>query len=121
MGVRILNVQQFLEALSGARLDFRESADSVVVGVASAPFMLPDSRRAAFCFVNLSLNDMYLRPNGAASATKGIRVGPSGGSLVALATEIGIITGYEWQAIATAAASSYYLIEALISSAPAGS
>jgi len=65
------------------------------------------------------MNDIYVRPTGVASAARGIRVGPSGGSIDVLCTEIGVVTGYEWHAIASGALSSYYLVEALISSSPA--
>ena len=83
-------------------------------GLASALILRQNPNRVAFIVVNLSVNTLYMAVRGLASATRGIRLGPSGGSLSVFYRDDLILPAREWQAIATAAASDYYVLEVLI-------
>lgn len=73
---------------------------------------IPRNPNRLFCvFVNLSANSMYLNPVGAPSNTNGVLIGALGGSLTLLAEEDFDMTGYEWDGIAAADASSFFLLE----------
>lgn len=84
------------------------------VGVTAAQLLRQDPNRPSFLFVNLSLADMYVGPFRDPSSSKGIRVGPSGGSLAVWWAEDGEVVTWEWYAVATLAASAYLVIENLI-------
>ncbi len=81
------------------------------VGLAAARVLRQNPDRLGFNFVNLSVNDMYLGPFPDVSATKGIKVGPNGGSLATIWIEDFESVGQDWFVIATAAASNLLMIE----------
>lgn len=98
----------------GVRTSPRVNRVAASVGATAAQVLRQDPNRASFLVVNLSLNDMYLGPFRDPSSTKGIRLGPSGGSLAVWWAEDGEVVAWEWWIIATAAASAYLIIENLI-------
>lgn len=81
------------------------------VGVAAARVLRQNPDRLGFNFVNLSPNDMYVGPFADVSSSKGIKVGPNGGSLATVWIEDFESVGVEWFVLATAAASNLLMIE----------
>jgi hypothetical protein len=83
------------------------------VGATAARLFINDPDRLGFLVVNLSANDLYIGPFPDVSATKGIKAGPSGGSISLVWFEDFEITAWEWFAIGSAAATNYLAIEYL--------
>jgi len=81
------------------------------VGLAAARVLRNNPDRLGFNFVNLSVNDMYIAPFNDVSATKGIKVGPNGGSVATIWIEDFESVGVEWFVLATGAASPLLMIE----------
>ena len=92
----------------------RENPESIVIGVAAEIVARQNPNRAALLIVNLSTDDMFARPRAVPSATAGIRIGPSGGSMVIRWDEDFDLPTAEWQLVADLAASPYYLLEFLL-------
>lgn len=103
-----------LFAREGVRTTRRVNRVAASVGIAAAQVFRQDPNRIGFRFVNLSLNAMYLGSWSDVSSTKGIYVGPNGGSALALWDEDGEEVGYEWFVIADGAASAYLAVETLV-------
>ena len=110
---KYVDLQGLLKKQLGVTTYERISAAGVTVGVAASRVVRQNPNRVAFVFVNLSVNSIYISPIITPSATRGIRVGPSGGLLRVVWDEDFSLTGYEWNAIASAAGSEYFLIELL--------
>jgi hypothetical protein len=81
------------------------------IGTAAVQIMRQDPDRLGFVIINLSVADMYIGPFRDVSATKGIKVPPSGGSAVALWDEDFEAVGKEWFGVATALASAILVTE----------
>lgn len=88
------------------------------VGTTATRFLRVDGDRLGFVFVNLSVNDMFIGWFPDVSSSKGARVGPSGGSAVAIWEEDFLVLGAEWFVVATAAASALYYTEYIATSGP---
>jgi len=110
----INTVRDYLLARLGVPTTPRASAAGSVLGLTVGQILRQDPRRVGFIFINLSPNQMFISPIGAASATNGIRVGPSGGSVHVLSLEDGEMTAWEWTGIADLAASNYFILEILL-------
>ena len=88
-----------------------ESPDStVVVGTTPVEVAGGDGERVQLTLVNLSANTIYIAPTPAVSASRGIFLGANGGSVTMSVVEDGILPSLQWYALATAAASSLYVI-----------
>ena len=94
----------------GVRVRETEPALIAVVGTTSEVLLRPNTQRYAFTFVNLSANNIFLRPKNAAAATAGIRVDPNGGAITVLMEDDFTLPGVEWQAIASGGGSAFYLL-----------
>lgn len=94
----------------GVRVRDTEPAAIATVGTASAVLLRADSMRYAFTFINLSANNIFIRPKNTASATNGIRVDPNGGSVTVILEDDFTLASLEWQAIAAGAGSAFYLL-----------
>lgn len=114
---RRLRLQDLLEQQFGTGFTTRISDAGATIGVTAAQLMREDPSRIGFRYINLSTNNIYLHFVGNVSATRGIQVGPGGGSLGALFRNDGILPGLEWFHVAAAAASAYVLIEYLTAEA----
>lgn len=110
-----------IERSLGIRVDPRVSAIGATVGVASAVLLRENPNRVAWSLTNLdAANVIYVAPMGAASATRGIRIGPAGGGLDLVWRDDLEAVGYEWQAIATGAGTPYFLLELIARAEPGG-
>jgi hypothetical protein len=112
-------IETLLARALGVRVITRPSAPGLTVGVASAQVLRQNPNRVGFTFVNLSANTIYLAPGREASSTYGILVGANGGAVGVTWFEDFTLCAYDWQAIATAAASAYLVIELLTAPEPA--
>jgi hypothetical protein len=88
----------------------REVPADVTVGTSSAEAVGRDPERVFLLVVNLSANDVFIRPNGPASSTSGIRLEPNGGGFTVNSDQDGTLPMAEWHAIATAAGSAVFTL-----------
>lgn len=86
---------------------------SPAIAAVASRLMIQDPDRLGFLVVNLSVNDVYMMIDGNVSATRGIKIGPNGGSIATIWFEDFEIVAWEWFAIAPAGASSVLVIEYL--------
>lgn len=114
----VKTLKELLEAKLGARTYIRINRDTATVGTAVQRVLRNSPNRVSAVLVNLSANTIYVSPDNVPSATHGIRLGPSGGSLVLKWDEDFSMCGYEWNALATAAASDIFIIETMLLSSP---
>jgi hypothetical protein len=113
-------LKELLEAKLGVRTYTRINRATSAVGVAVGRVLLNSPNRVSAVLVNLSANTIYVSPDGSPSATHGIRLGPSGGSLILKWDEDFSLCGYEWNALASGAASDIFILEQLILSGGEG-
>lgn len=107
-------LKELLEKQFGVRTYHRINRDATTVGVAVQRVLRNSPNRIAAVFVNLSVNTIYISPDGIPSATHGIRLSGNGGSLILKWDEDFSMCGYEWNALATAAASDIFIVETII-------
>lgn len=101
-------VAEYLARLFGGDI---ESPDATVsVGTSAVEVAGGDGERVQLTFVNLSANNIYIAPTPSVSSSRGILVGPNGGSVTMSVVEDGILPSLQWYALASAAASSLYVI-----------
>ncbi|MGH7409852.1 MAG: hypothetical protein ACREJ6_02145 [Candidatus Methylomirabilis sp.] len=81
------------------------------LGAAVDSWLRQSPNRVAALIVNLSVNNIFIGPFRDVSATKGILVTPNGGSVLLHFEEDFDLVGYEWFAIASAAASPILVVE----------
>ena len=92
----------------------RENREGTTVGTTPEIVARQNPNRPALLIINLSIVDMFARPRAAPSSSSGIRIGPGGGSMVVRWDEDFELPTAEWQLIADAALSAYYLLEFLL-------
>lgn len=107
------NLADLIERAFGTRTEHRVNRQGTTVGVAAGIILRSDPRRLAATIVNLSAVAIYVAPGREVSATKGIRLAPSGGSLILVWDEEFELLGWEWWALADAAASAVFTSEVL--------
>lgn len=109
-----LTVADILRARLGVETYERINGESSSVGVTAITIFKQNPNRVALLLVNLSANTMYATPSGTPSASNGIRIGPSGGTLISWWGEDGMLPTREWGLLADAASSNLYAVEMLI-------
>jgi len=111
----VRSVYELLERQYGVKLDFEENPVTASVGVTDAVILKNNPRRIALVIINLSANTVYIRPGVlAASATAGIVLIPSGGSVTLNCQEDFHLPALEWHAVASGAASAIYIAGIII-------
>lgn len=113
-------LKELLEKQFGVRTFHRINRDTTAVGVTVQRVLRNSPNRVAAVLVNLSANTIYISPDGSPSSTRGIRLGANGGSLILKWDEDFSMCGYEWNAIASAAASDIFIVETIILGAEEG-
>ncbi len=73
-----------------------------------------DSSRLAATITNLGTNPVFMTPDGAPSTTRGVRIGPNGGSVTLLWDEDFNTVGMEWQGVTDAGTSDLFVLEILV-------
>jgi len=104
-------VKQFLGVASRPLV---AAAPTATAGAAAELLMPNNAARAAFVFVNLSVNAAYLMIDNGVLATRGIYVPPNGGNMVSWWMEDLEMVGYDWWIITPAGASEYLLMQFII-------
>lgn len=104
-----------LEALIAAKLGVRtrpiENRLVSSVGTSVLELLPNDPNRLAAVIINLSTNVLYVTPGRDPSSSKGIRIAPSGGTLLLLWDEDFHTVGSSWFGVASGAASAVYTLE----------
>jgi len=108
------SVQELISDRFDVKTTSRDQPENTSIGVASLLIARSDPNRLALVVINLSANNVFLRPKQAASVTNGIRINADGGSMsIAMDTDFELST-FDWFAIASAAASAIYVLETLV-------
>jgi len=115
MATYIVNsVYDLISKLYGAEVSREDPATNLSLGVADLIVLQNNPRRLSFVVVNLSANVVYLKPNAPATATSGIRLAASGGSLtVNFLTDLHLAS-LEWHGLASGAASTIYITSVVL-------
>lgn len=91
-----------------------ENPEISSVGTTALTVFRANPNRAALLLVNLSVNNVFAAVRGTPSSTNGIRLGPSGGSLILWWEDDATLPTREWRVVADAAGSTLYSLEILI-------
>ena len=106
-----VTLARLVEARFGVRTTPLVNRALSSVGVTAAQLVRQDPNRLGFWMVNLSVNHMFAGPFNNPSSTRGVQIGPGGGSIIVLWDEDFAVTGWEWFIVAGAAASSLLVVE----------
>lgn len=108
------SVIELIEDRFGVVTTSRDNAENTSIGVASLLIARQNPNRLALVVINLSPNNIFLRPRQDATTSIGIRLNANGGS-VSITMEFDfLLPTFDWFAIASAAASSIYVLETLV-------
>ncbi len=110
----VQTILDLLEQEFGFPVETRENPVISTIGLTSDIFLRHDPRRVALIIVNLSSNDLFIRPNGPAASTLGIQVVSSGGSAIFNWREDFTLPSLEWNCIGSAVGTTFYVLELLI-------
>lgn len=102
---------QLLEDFLQVKAYPKVNPETDTVGTTPVTILRNNPNRVAWVIVNLSLNDVFILPAEDPSATKGIRLGPSGGSASANWLEDMELVAWEWKAVASGAGSAILVLE----------
>jgi len=83
------------------------------IGVAVGQVLKQNPNRVGAVIVNASANTVYVAPFNSVASTRGVRLGPSGGTLALVWFEDFHSVGWEWFAVADGAASDVYVQEVI--------
>lgn len=89
----------------------RINPDTASVGVAVTRVLPNNPNRFGFVIVNLGTFAVYVRPDRDVSPTAGIRLAPAGGTFSASWRDDFHLVGWDWYAVADAAAQSILVLE----------
>lgn len=84
--------------------------DDIAVGIAQVEVIAGDSERVSLVLVNLGGTVIYVAPGVGVSSTRGIRLGPSGGTVAMDVNNDSILPSVQWYAIGDAAGGSLYVL-----------
>jgi hypothetical protein len=107
-----------IRQMFGVQTSIRISPVVNQVGVVASVVLRQNPNRLGAVITNLSANTVYLAPDGSVSATHGVRLGPSGGTVSLIWNEDFQLVGLEWFALATGAASDLYAQEVVTEAVP---
>lgn len=98
----------------GQNADGREITDNTSIGVTSARIAPKNPTRVALIVMNLSANDVYVRPTRDATTSAGVLLKPNGGSFVTVLDEDLVLPTFDWFAVASGASSTIYVLEVVL-------
>lgn len=110
----VQTVVDLIEQEFGFPVETRENPVLSTIGLTNDIFLRHDPRRVAFVIVNLSSNDLFIRPNGPATSALGIQVVSNGGSAIFNWKEDFTVPSLEWNCIGSAVGTTFYVLEVLI-------
>ena len=102
-----------IRAIFGAEVDWQENPDISQANIADQIWARNNPDRLFLAIINLSPNNVFIRPHEAASATVGILLVPSGGSLTMIIRDDAILPIIEWHVVAAANGSAIYTLEVI--------
>ena len=91
-----------------------ENREDTSTSTTSSIVLRNDATRLAATIVNLGSNDVYVRPDGVASATAGVIIAKNGGSLSLIFRDDFSLVGKEWQGATGSSTSTLYISEVLV-------
>lgn len=100
-----------IRAIFGADVDWKEDNEIDVANIADQIWARNNPDRLFLSIINLSANNIFIRPHEAATSTTGILLVPSGGSFTVIVRDDAILPIIEWHVIAGADASAIYSLE----------
>ncbi len=107
-------VRDVIRNLRGVATTPRINRDASQATAVSGVILKNDPSRVFFLVVNLGGFDVFVAPQGLASATRGVRVHAAGGAMTVQFDEDGEVVASEWQAIGNGGTSALYIQEAVI-------
>jgi len=107
-------VRDLIARLRGTAQTPRINRDATQATAVSAVILKNDPSRIFWLVVNLGTFDVFLAPDGSASATRGVRLAASGGAATAQWDEDGEVVAHEWQAAGNGGTSALFILENLI-------
>lgn len=106
-----ITLNEMIEQLYGVKSHYKRSSAGSTVGVTVVEILKNNPNRLSFIIVNLSGNALYISPNNDVSSSDGIYIAPNGGRAI-LQWDVDFeLVSQAWFAIASGAASNYYLLE----------
>lgn len=112
------NLSDLIADRFGVRTEAAIGRTATTVGTTAVDILRNDPRRVAATIINLGAVAIYVTPDGAPSATRGIRLGANGGSMTIEWEHDFDLVGWAWSAIADAAATPLLIIEVLVRPGP---
>lgn len=106
-------LSELLKERFGVKTTYRVNPLGATVGVSIVKIASYNPNRLGLIIFNLSANDVYIAPDSDVAATKGIKLQPNGGGTSFVWSEDFELCSFEWYAIASAAASTIYVLEVL--------
>jgi len=100
-----------IEREIGVPTEPRINPDTGSVGTSIVRILPPNPNRFGFVILNLGTAAVYISPARDVSATAGIRLAPTGGSFAVSWRDDFHLAGWDWYAIADAAAQSIFVLE----------
>jgi len=104
---------------AGAALEFlqrrfggpcRDQDLVVTVGTSIINVVPRDNERVSLTFVNLGSSNIYISPSSNPSTAKGMKLGPSGGTVAINLNDDSLLVAVEWNAIGDAAGGTLYVL-----------
>ena len=107
------SAEELVQERLGTKTRTNDVPVTTSVGTASVVVLRQDPTRLAAVFVNLSANNIFIKPGGAAATSSGIRLNSNGGSAIFVVEDTFTLAGSEWNAIASGASSDIYILEVI--------
>lgn len=101
---------EYLRRLFGG--DFSVSDESITVGVAPILACQGDAERVSLTLVNLGATTLYIAPTAEVSATRGIRLGPTGGTTAMNLFQDALLPALPWYVVGDGAGGTLFLLTA---------
>lgn len=100
-----------IRAIFGAEVDWNEDEEIDVANIADQIWARNNPDRLFLAIINLSVNNIFIRPHEVASSTTGILLVPLGGFFSIIVRDDAILPIIEWHVSAAADASAIYSLE----------
>lgn len=107
----MVSLHQLIDDRFGVRTRGVPNSDNVQQSTTPGLILRNNSSRLAATIVNLGTNPVFMVPEGAPSTTRGIRIGPSGGSVTLLWDEDFNLVGMEWNGVTDVGTSDLFVLE----------
>ena len=91
--------------------ELTENETTATIGTTFGQVVSSNPDRLGLLIINLSANTVYVSINSDVSATNGIRLGATGGSVSFNVTDDGMLLTRTWYGLATGAGSSIYVLD----------